>query len=44
MYQTLSMQVHRPLVHWIDNEAPDILLQFNQSQKVSYQLTPPHVH
>eukprot|EP00957_Ditylum_brightwellii_P052108 3951872-Ditylum_brightwellii.AAC.1 len=35
---------YKPRVHWLDNEEPPSLKQYDEENQVMYQLTPPHMH
>ena len=37
-------KVFCPRTHWLDNEAPTALKQFDTNNHVEYQLVPPHMH
>ena len=40
----LSDRGYKPNMHFLDNEAPDILQRYNIQQKIKYQLLPPNSH
>ena len=40
----LKQAGYKPKLHWLDNEAPKGLKQFDINNKVTYQLVPPNVH
>ena len=40
----LSDRGYKPNMHFLDNEAPDILQRYNIQQKIKYQLVPPNSH
>ena len=33
-----------PKMHWLDNEAPSMLKEFNKNEDITFQLTPPNIH
>lgn len=48
VYQKLIMDLRKKGVqfsnHWLDNEAPEVIKQFDSNNNISYQLVPPNVH
>jgi hypothetical protein len=44
LYTHLTNRGFKPTTHWLDIEASNALKEFNKSEKVDYQLVPPHVH
>jgi hypothetical protein len=44
LYTHLTNRGFKPTTHWLDNEAPTALKEFNKSEQVDYQLVPPQVH
>ena len=44
LVQYLTVRGYKPQTHWLDNEASDILKQFDKANTISYQLAPPYTH
>lgn len=44
VYAILVKCGYKPLLHWMDNEAPKMLLAFNKENNVTVQLMPPYTH
>jgi hypothetical protein len=44
LFSYLQTRGFRPKTHWLDNEASNLLKQFNKTNNVDFQLVPPHMH
>ena len=44
LFQYLQARGFTPQTHWLDNEASQQLKDYNQTQMVTFQLVPPHMH
>ena len=40
----LTVRGYKPHIHWLDNEASDILKQYDKEKAIQYQLAPPYTH
>ena len=44
LLKRLASSGFRPRVHWLDNEAFEILKHLDRNEHVKFQLAPPHIH
>jgi hypothetical protein len=44
IYQYLEKKGFKPQVHWLDNECPDGIKEYNINKDTTYQLVPPNIH
>lgn len=44
LFNYISTWGFKPQSHWLDNEAPEAVIEFDRMDRVHFQLVPPYIH